>query len=754
MLAESKLLKSECWGMDKSNKTVLEYAVEGAIRLNVVDELLKIPQLEDQRWTSNVAIAAMRNTACSEELMEALFGSISFGDMERTLLDPSEELLVEAVKYPYHNPSLVQGVLKHNKVTSRVLLAAATWQNPHSVPWELRREVWELLLNSVAINNFINWDELILAVIEAENVELLNYLRRREKPPLVSLEMLKAAASSTWHQRDLFRALLVGPGCQQQVTEDVLLAVLDNEETNTSLIRNPSCVFGTYWDKLSDIEVTVEMLIALAKNPDGGADLLETLKERNVTFRDYIAAYADVVEIAVATCNHPLLRSLFNISNLVEGSVFCITETMEYIFKRAPSLWPLGRIMNRYKAVARPGTDSFELVRTQDYWDEQLAEVLKVALDAITREDDDCKWVITQGWLDEAAEFVGPCTMTFLLERSNLPVSEDMLRGAVANIVFGTDVLQLLVKREANDRVWAMLQMDEDLDILKILVQQGSRRMVLLALNGMFTRGSNEELMWLSKVSKHAAANPDIDVVSLVFGRIGKIDCSASLEAAAANSDAALAYLLRLLPMSPGVEISGKVLLNVAKHCRNTNTLRRVLDMRPIHARLDRQSIELERLILAAIANRHGIDMALYVLTHFPEIKLTTSMLYKAASNRRVAPEMLRVLFNHCSDATLQKLITEDVLIAAAKNPTEAPQALHVLLAEPGVPALVSSTVWKVIKVESPTGGESQRVVRDFCELYRLYNGKEKHEIEQDRVKESLIAMMESDTLKEGPGGG
>ncbi|RYP41874.1 hypothetical protein DL767_000703 [Monosporascus sp. MG133] len=278
-----------------------------------------------------------------------------------------------------------------------------------------------------------------------------------------------------------------------------------------------------------------------------------------------------------------------------------------------------------YAVIARP-VRGLESEASEDYWDCLIAECLRLMAD---HPEAGREW-ITQEMVERAASIRGPKVMELLFARSHtvpnsaLHVSKAIVVAAAVNTVYDHEILPFLENK---------------------------------------------------------------------CGGIGLDE----LEAAAANSDVALECLLNRDPRPPmaappldshqerqlpeGKQTIGQI---IAKNCRRRKNLQEVLDRQLTPE--PKSPGDVEKLVKAAVQNRHGLEMAGYLPERYQmtdhRIRISPALLEAAAANPFVAPEMLRLLLNTCEDGMVESVITLDVLLQAAKNCREAPEALRMLLME------------------------------------------------------------------------
>ncbi|KAH7142788.1 hypothetical protein B0J13DRAFT_623386 [Dactylonectria estremocensis] len=301
-------------------------------------------------------------------------------------------------------------------------------------------------------------------------------------------------------------------------------------------------------------------------------------------------------------------------------------------------------------------------------------------------------------------------------------VSKDMLVVAAAgNKLYGHKLLPFLEHHFSKNR----LPVYEEA-VLRQAAARGSLSTILFLLGKEPLQSYTREFMLA------AASNRDPAVVEFLFRRIDAVVIGAAeLEAAAANSDETLECLLGRLPIKakepppPQQRLPSRKLAKlIVQNCRRIRTLHEAADRSPEEHPMT--TLDVQELVTCAARNLHTIDMASCILKQFRKLhkaKITSDMLSAAASNQRIASEMLRLLLNECNDNDVEALITSEVLLSAASNGHEAPDALRVLLYELKS-KYFSGTTWVKIadaaKSNVVAGQETARVFTEF--MSRLVN--------------------------------
>lgn len=715
------------WSADENGKTALEYALESATDGTMVDEILKIDKLAELRWKPGVAIAAMGNPTCSESLMTELYG-LDYGDMDQIELSPEpEKLLIAAVTSPYRTIEVITHLCMPTRRAqgNQVLVAAAGWtspvdsllgkSNPAGDPpsgvgdgaqesWESTHSIWSHLLDDID-ETLVDWEMVIVAAIYAEDVDLVAYLLRKAKLTTITSSMLRAVVSSRRRPHDLLDQLVPPESVEVKVkvelTWKVVGVALQNPLTDERLLRR---LLG--WRKRPR-KITNAMLISMAKNRERGTDLLRVcLEAKNVVFTE--DGGLDVINAAMANANRPFLEAIFK----EHGNNLSMDEM---IFERLVLDLRNGRddLEGKYAGVARSPLTMLEGWRPEEEWDREMADIFGYIIDLI----DDFETLVVQSTTLDAVSHFGPHVHRLLLRRTGYPMTESLILAATANKVYGQELLRYLVEttRQEGLRLLDPPGNTRDDRILKAVVRQGTLQMLLYLLRNRSPLPQELGRDELKILCSSAAQNPDVDVVRYVFGKVLDVEEFHYLTLAAKTSDATLGYLMGLPILQKSVDVEGwrKLLRVVAKHCCRTSSMEAAAGKAPLEAYID--DAMAEDLLRFAVANERTIDMATYILTRFPLIRVSSEMLDRAASNSGMSAEMLRVLFNRCDDASLQMLIRERTLIAAAGNGTEAPEALYVLLNEPGVPEMVTESVWEAARENEVARTETLSVLNHFC---------------------------------------
>lgn len=662
--------KGEIMVVDKHGKTPLQYAVETATDTVLVKEILKIPGAGALRTTSGVLIAAMRNTSCAQDLVRLLLGGRA--DVYRRVKTETRNLAVAAISYPFATLGLVKHVTSTLKVDRRLISAAASSRTGREVEWKRRRIIWEWLLEQ--------WHKL--GYSEAELDSVIDKSAANGDPELLKCLRKRAVGRLPGKDYQTFRLVLSQRRCLIELT-DVMLHYIENRASTAALFLRAALehrfVDVALVSKLAQ-HVHTETVLgrlqlkAIAKNRRHGAALLGNLP-KTFSITSDVPTSQDALKVAVQEGNAEVIKMFLEHLKSLNMS---LSEVEQLI--RGVVASPLdGNYLQEYTAIAP--ADLFSMSEApQSSWDGVIAECLGVFLSKLPL----CDGLI-QPLAEEIALLRGRKTMEVLLDHpatqsQNHPlrISRAMMLAAAKNKTFGFELLQFLPQRAAQGDMSQLGEVSVDDEILRTVARHGDVRSLTLLLGSYPLDYYSKEFM------SAAAGNTDSAVAEYVFRRLDPTMVGMDeLEKAAAASDPVFDCVLR--HYDPGSQ-QGSVRLSaiIAERCRRSKSL--IEAFRHGAAREPTSPKECQQLVLAAVRNMHGVEMASFLLKRFQmtdmRIRMTEEMLKFAARNRSAAPEMLRLLLGQCDDGWVESIVTADVLVEAASNGCEAPEALRILLLE------------------------------------------------------------------------
>ncbi|SPO04884.1 uncharacterized protein DNG_07569 [Cephalotrichum gorgonifer] len=659
------------------------------------------------QFQSQAMISAMANPFCAKQLVDAVRGDRISSKVPRGAT-AEESLPMAVVRYPYATANLVETSLKYVGVTEEILVAAAGWKSGGEVGWDMRMRVWDFLLSGPVAKRLVS-EHVVMAAIEAGNADLTEYLLfdhisapDNAVPDTFRAEgRLAALVSAVGHRdnaADLVCVLLEWDK-DLQITNEVVEAALTNPAVDVDLLRSLGRM---------DCEITDEMLLAMAGNRERGGELLKCVTDLYSSSQSTLPGSvrlgytSEVIERALETANVPFLRYFFPIAETrgMEGT--SISGILTRAFYKRLSSSDVG-FLSTTGSSGQP-----QPTRPGHYWDAQMAGAIQLLFDHLDSDRDGCLRSVSRKSVLAAVETQGPKTVDLILRllqeaKRGLDIpTQDFLARACRNGLYGHEVMQVVT-----ERLSGALHISQR--VFECAWEHGTIRM----LSFIFQKDPRTRALVTHDIAPHAAKNPDMEALDLLFRMIGEVRYEYLLYAAT-NSDEALNHLLSM-PGAP--RPSGLPLLEtISRHCGRTSTLQRALDESGYlfeEAESSDTSVE-EMLALAAIENGHGIDMLLLLFSRFPSVRVTTAMLELAAGSFVAAPEKLRVLLNRCDDSELDGLITTGVLVAAAGNAFEAPQALNALLMEGETPKKVNDEVSTVAKRNGELAEESVAVLASF----------------------------------------
>ncbi|KAL8371975.1 hypothetical protein RB595_001677 [Gaeumannomyces hyphopodioides] len=540
----------------------------------------------------------------------------SVGRSEATCGRAYWRLLKAAFQYADCSAGLLDDLGMRNSrvtITRDLLVAAAGLRSDRQASWDRRQLVWEYIAPKSQPN--LLTDEVLAAAVVAGDAGLARYLRQVSTPPLkVTSWVLESAVAHKSCALDLVDGLLEEPA-----------------EECTS--------------------ITASMLKDMAGNREQGAELLKTLRECLPQAREDLREPGPIITQAFKTLNLPFLKELVKI----KYPESCSSWSREATQAMAESL---------NQSCHDPGVacGTFDLSASDR--DKQCAQAITLVVEHFGRhlpaESASSPQRILPLEGSHLGSHQGPEVMKVLFGLDP-PASDDyhsaigdLLKAAARNETYGCDLLKFASDASGLE-VGALLKMHRD--FIPVVIQKGSWQLFdCIRRQGALKNLTPEEL-------RRSAENPDVRVARFIFGRyVPKVVVEDLIEAAG-NSDAVLHCLMGV--PSASRERPLQLLVAIAKGCKRTATLQQALN----EADRNRESKLLKRvLVKAAIQNKHGIDMLVFVLIEFRPVTVTKSMLEVAAANPVWAPEMLRVLLSRCRDERVGRLITKEVIEAAEKN--------------------------------------------------------------------------------------
>lgn len=699
--------RREILGVDKHDKTPLQYAVEAATDTVLVKEILKIPGAKTLRTTSGVLIAAMRNTSCAQDLVRLFLGGRAH--VYHRVKTKTRNLAVAAISYPFATLDLVKHVTSTRMVDRRLICAAASSSTGREVEWKRREKIWEWLLNQW-YNLGYSEAELDSAIDKSAangDSELLRCLRKRAvgRPPGKDCQTYRLVLSQRRCLLELTKVMLHYVDDREFTAAWCLRAALEHRFVDVALISelaqhvNTGAVLGRLH------------LRAIAKNRRHGAALLGNLpKTFYITSDVPTSQYA--LKVAVREGNAEFIKMFLG---HLERLYMTVSEVEQLIREVVAS--PLdGNYLQEYAAIAPADLLSMSEA-PQSSWDGVIAECLGVFLSKLPLFD-----VLIQPLAEEIALLRGRKTMELLFQNHPLRISRAMMLAAAKNKTFGFELLQFLPQRAAQGDVSQLGEVSVDDEILRTVARHGDIRSLVFLL------GSYPLDHYSKRFISAAAENTDSAVAEYVFRRLPPTMVGIyELEKAAATSDSVFDCVLRHYDTGSRKR-SALLSAIIAERCRRSKSL--IEAFRRGVAREPTSPEECQQLVLAAVKNIHGVEMASFLLKRFQmtdkRIRMTEGMLKVAARNPSAAPEMLRLLLGQCDDGWVESIVTADVLVEAASNGREAPEALRILLLEcKGTRKFASG--WEKDLIERSIGLNRDKA-KEARRVFRAYLKEEKRQ--------------------------
>jgi hypothetical protein len=701
LTSSSKRDDSTFYKPDRNEKTPLQHAVESAKNPDMVQALLET-KAKKSRTHVNVLMAAMRNKYCAKELVDALL----FRNGERRRIkNPTKELLIAALQYPYADLELVKSCdpksHRSGPHEELILEAAVSWRKTASVPWDTRKDIWDYLLDDKGLySQFITSFEL---AIEAGDLDLVIFLLRRKRNEKVRVwrRHFQMAASRENHPWELLKAFLEGKNDAQEDLHKALPYLLSNPVANSEMITK-------LCERMTQVTINLEDLFPIAASRERGTEVMRSLLKFNLKVKYFSHTPerytpGDIVRVAISNRNPEVLKLLVT-SNVIPIDQFSDTEFFSIVAVGSRE-HSLNDIQRKYVTIVHT-YDPLDEKAPVEYWDMVMQESISLLLEHNLAKDG----YITQDLVERAvlirgrrviellfqrrdpdatSSIRGRWGIKSLLQQGKLQITSKMIIGAVKNPTYGHNLLEFLFNRASDLRL-----LDNHL-VWRTAAECGTLQTMQFLLR-------NPQKEYKPDFCLAAARNPDPDVVEFIFRKIDAIEF-ACLEIGARNSDRALEYLLTQWEKTTSISSAQRIIepvlweslaCIVAEHCRWTSTLDQVLSHLVLE---DCAKTKVEEILLSAVRNWHSLEMLRYLFRRCGEggviREVNTAMMEAAASNSALAPEMLRVLFNECNDELLLKVITEEVLVKAVNNKVEGPEALKMLLMEDGVAAMVSERV-------------------------------------------------------------
>lgn len=688
--------------VDGVGKTALQHAVEVSKDTTLVKDILAFPGskgVEQLGTRSGVLIAAMQNAWCSKDLMPIFLGR----RLDRRGIDKSDQLAIECVKYPHTTIDLINYLAPKQMAYGHLFIPLAQCELPRGIDWRQREKIWNWLSELPRCRPDL-YDAAGVA-IRRNDKRLLKYLLKKAKISQKEDQNNGYTMVDSWSMSRLLQiAVSAGtrPGVVDVLTEHFGTSFTVSERDLEAALENPE-MDETLMAKLVDhlegnMVLSTETLDFLSKNTEHGADVLGViLAKGGVTFEPPVdddreqepsATYSSNWISAVSSGNIAILK-LF----LGPMKIPVTPDHLRLVVSEAPQERFLELTKAAHATIAR-GAAALESETPEDHWDGVVCECISLMAKTLsncsgvglsdggvvqTEETPRYSW-ITQDVVEKSVLIRGPKVLSFLLQNAPsdgpdpVSITSDMAVRVVNNTTYGHAILPLLEKKATN----------RDLLLGKEVLETAARHGDLRTIK--FLLGDRPLDLYSPGFRLAAAANPDLAVVKYTFSQIRDIQMN-ELEAAAANSDTAFEWILNCYPRSKSSEFalpSSLLTRVIAAHCKRSRTLRHALDVGVASG--PTPEFPPQELLKSAVANRHGLDMANFVLESYEmtanHIKITSDILLIAAGNESVAPEMLRLLLSHANDRKVESLITTSILVKAAKNAREGSEALRMLLLE------------------------------------------------------------------------
>lgn len=467
-----------------------------------------------------------------------------------------------------------------------------------------------------------------------------------------------------------------------QVDEGVLLRALRNPAVDIDLFSKLVSRTG------KRPKITVPILNAVAVNRRLGAKMLQLLIDKTpyLPTSEFGPEQLDPIFLEAVAKGNVNIVKLF-----VDKLAFPVSSSVLPTFLSERRVdGALSAIKKKYDTIARP-TFAQESQAPEDYWDGLFAQCLKLMVQKMEASE-----TITQKMVKDAAAIHGPRVMEVLLRHTptklwEIKVTRHMALKATTNTMYGYALLPFFEK-EGDYRNWRV-----DDEVLRRTARYGDLRTMSLLL-GTYPTGSCSPELWYAAIH-----NPDITVIEYVFRRLSPSNVTMEdLRIGANTSDAAFECLLSHYGSSAktGAGASQDLGSTIAEKCRKSKTLRLAFEQRV--APEPSTSDELETLLWYAFRNEHGLEIANFLLNRYHTketlITIPSYLLCAAAGNGNVAPEMLRLLLNHCEDERVENVVDAQVLTKAATNWREAPEALRMLPMERSPKSFSQTEIEKIRK--------------------------------------------------------
>ncbi|KAK4221191.1 hypothetical protein QBC38DRAFT_523040 [Podospora fimiseda] len=706
---------SQALGRSADERYAFEFAFKNAKSLSADYNIVEIFSLSFQRadLVLKGIVAAMKNKHCSKdiihEILEAASSLIS-AKAPLLLLDPAKNgtELLPILRYQHITVELITVLCADQPLNIAENLLENIITSGHTQTWSQREDLWEFLLEhcpGMSMN-------VARLAIQAGDLWLTKYLlaspHSSNSQDIVPDAILRAAVK---HESQAHRLTEVVLNWKPTITpsSETLEAAILNPTTNQELLDMlPKAKDGP-------VELNVEAVVAMASNLGCGDVMIKRCFLRglphstgNIKSHGWILpefhneTWVSVVVRAIRTGNLPFLKDILDRWNTATATRSLGLDLFEILYG---AFLPSTHKTTRWTRLA---------YRDDIAWDKQYAEAIGIVISHPRFEQQEIQDELYIVLFKSAATTQGPMVFSLLfgifakrkVETSECRAwtpefAERVLMESTKNAAHGDEIMKFVLNRTVAD-----LPISEA--VLRSCVQKASYRTVAFVLR--HPRCKVVEYLFQPDIGTIAMENPDLDSVKLIFKTIGLIR----------NSDLILAArrshrLFNCLMQMPGLRISRPdkvVLLDIARTCRITKPLQQLL--RCTDPDIYRHREFLEQLFEEAAGNKYCTDMLVFLFNKFHSVSVTTRMFESAALNKKMAPEMIRVLLNRCNDEDLESLITGGVIFLAAQNDREAPQALQALLMEVHPKLEEIEEVLDAIRLNDKAGPETLRVLERF----------------------------------------